>query len=101
MLNYLCVYVFFFQDWEFITRFCFLSKKGTLRFTFEYPIVSITFRLKTIGHGGLLQVYYLRFQKEKLKNLSPLVPSRDLILSESGSGELLAVGAGLHAAPVV
>ncbi|XP_060599428.1 transmembrane protein 145-like isoform X1 [Ruditapes philippinarum] len=26
------------QDWEFITRFCFLSAKGTLRFTFEYPI---------------------------------------------------------------
>ncbi|XP_053408916.1 transmembrane protein 145-like [Mercenaria mercenaria] len=26
------------EDWEFITRFCFLSAKGTLRFTFEYPI---------------------------------------------------------------
>ncbi|CAC5416115.1 Transmembrane protein 145 [Mytilus coruscus] len=25
-------------DWKFITRFCFLARKGTLRYSFEYPV---------------------------------------------------------------
>ncbi|KAK2170006.1 hypothetical protein LSH36_5g16000 [Paralvinella palmiformis] len=25
------------SDWEFLTRFCFLSERGRLQFEFEYP----------------------------------------------------------------
>ncbi|XP_071175804.1 transmembrane protein 145-like isoform X4 [Mytilus edulis] len=29
-------------DWKFITRFCFLARKGTLRYSFEYPVTHST-----------------------------------------------------------
>ncbi|XP_063439101.1 transmembrane protein 145-like isoform X5 [Mytilus trossulus] len=29
-------------DWKFITRFCFLARKGTLRYSFEYPVTHPT-----------------------------------------------------------
>lgn len=68
------------EDWRFITRFCFLSAKGTLKFTFEYPI--------TYGPQNILLYFDTPDQWDAVYKSDKNCSQRESVLNPSNNQEI-------------